>query len=183
MIFTQDNYLPLDVFKKLQDYCSESHFEIIKAGGKEFSTLETPKEITPYLEADGYNLILTFIRYAHHGFDNDLNIHADNIILNKKTSMASVLYINEDNIGANGTSFFEHHHHGVKLPEDCSSEEFDRLLTEDSEDIGKWKLADNIKSRPNRLLMYNANYFHAKYPKEITLGKRIVLVCFYEKSK
>lgn len=181
MIFIQDNYLPTELFKQLQEHCLNTEFEIIKVGEKEFSTIPTPKEILPFLQAEGYKMTLTFIRSAYKDFDTDYRIHADNIINGEKTAMASVLYINNNDITSNGTAFFNHNKYGHKLPENCTNEEFDRLLKEDANDISKWKQTDTVYSKPNRLLMYDANYFHAKFPQVIEQGTRIVLVTFYSK--
>jgi hypothetical protein len=181
MLFIKYDYLPKSIFTDLQNYCLESQFEIKKAGNKHYSVLETPKEILPYLQADGYKVILSFIRSAYKGFDDILRVHADGIINNQKTDLASVLYINENTITENGTKFYKHHKYGLKLPSDISNIEYDRLILEDSNDASKWSEVDKIQAAPNKLLMYNANLFHAKYPSEIKKGTRIILVSFYKK--
>lgn len=180
MIYIQNNYLPKEIFSKLQNYCFNSEFEIKQVGEKQFSVLKTPDYILPYLQAQGKGLVLTFIRSAYKGFDNELRIHADNKINGETTSLASVLYISNNDITPNGTRFFKHHHYGIELPRDCSNEEFDRLITEDSNNFDKWSGTDLVNAEPNKLLMYNSQLFHAKYPSEITEGKRIVLVAFYK---
>lgn len=178
-----DNFLPEAAFIDLQEYCLEGEFKIVKAGDKEFSVMPTPKYLLEFLQIPGHELVLTFIRSARIDFDNDSRIHADNIIEGKKTALASVLYINpEGTVSKNGTAFWRHHEHGYELPADVSNEEFDRLLTEDSNDLSKWEQLDTIYARPNRQLVYNSNYFHSKYPKVITEGTRIILVCFYAKK-
>lgn len=178
MINVIDNFLPQDVFEKLQDYCYTNEFTIVDVEGKKFSALNTPDFVKEYL---GNGLILSFIRKAYNGFDEDLNIHADNEVYFEKSSMAFVLYINKpEGVTENGTCFYEHNIHGIELPKDCSNEEFDRLIIKDSNDESKWKRLDYISSRPNRLLTYSSNYFHSKYPDKIEEGERIVLVCFYK---
>jgi hypothetical protein len=178
-----NTFLPKQEFKELQQYCKENEFQIVTIGDKEFSVLDTPKSLLPLLQINGYELILTFIRNAYKGFDNEANIHADNIINGHKTALASVLYINEQ-LGTtpNGTCFYNHKTHGPELTEDVSNEEFDRLITEDANDETKWEKTDIVTSYPNRLLKYGAQTFHAKWPNEITEGCRIVLVCFYSKK-
>jgi hypothetical protein len=178
-----NNFLPKQVFKYLQNYCKENEFKIVQVGDKDFSVLETPKSLLPYFQIDSYELILTFIRSAYKGFDNESRIHADNIINGHKTALASVLYINEQ-LGTtpNGTCFYNHKMHGPELTKEVSDEEFDRLLTEDANDLSKWEKTDIVTSYPNRLLKYNSQNFHGKFPNEITEGKRIVLVCFYTKK-
>ncbi|WP_430611519.1 hypothetical protein [Flavobacterium sp. JP2137] len=180
MIKVQDNYLPNPLFQKLQEYCYQNNFERVQAGEKEFEILKVPPEILPYLEIEGYEMNLSFIRRAHKDFDTDWRIHADNIINGKKTLLASVLYINKaEGVSENGTAMWIHEKYGTHLPDDASNEEFDRLLLEDSNDLRRWEKCDYIKSVPNRLLTYSATIFHSKYPNAIEQGERIVLVAFY----
>lgn len=182
MIVVHDNFLPIPIFKLLQNYCKQNEFQIIKRGEKEFSVLPVPDYVKDFLQVPDHELTLTFIRSAYEGFDNDLRIHADNLIEGKKTDIASVLYISTPaETSPNGTAFWKHHEHGIRLPDDTTNEEFDRLLTEDSNDINKWELRDIVWAEPNRHALYEAPYFHSKWPQEITVGNRIVLVCFYSK--
>jgi hypothetical protein len=181
MIYVRDNFFTYKNFDFIKNHCTQNEFKIHKAGEKEFSVIPTPNEIIPLLQMEGYDLTLSFIRKAYKGFDNDLRIHADNIINGQKTSVASVIYINNiKGVTPNGTAFYKHLNYGFKLPENISNEEFDRLIKEDSNDISKWEKTDFISARPNRLLVYDSNYFHSKFPKEIEEGERIVLVSFYK---
>jgi len=135
-----------------------------------------------FLWAKNRLLLLSFIRNAYNEFDNDWRIHADNIILNERVSLASVLYINDPKgVSENGTAFYEHHLHGKELSECVSEEEYNRLILEDSNDLTKWLETDYVKSKPNRLLKYSANYFHSKSPNKIEKGVRIVMATFYKK--
>jgi hypothetical protein len=180
MIYINDNFLPDNDFNYLQDYCEALDFNIINAGGKDFSVLATPERILPYLHIEGHKLILTFIRNATNEIDTDLRIHADNIIQGEKTALAVVLYINQESgVTENGTRFYKHIHYGKELPKNISDEDFDNLLQNDSNDITKWLGLDIVYNQPNRLLMYNSNYFHAKFPSKIKSNERIVLVAFY----
>ncbi len=181
----EDNFLPERFFKYLQYYCNKNDFRIVQAGKKLFSVLETPqeKEIIECLQEEGHELILSFIREAYDGFDNDLNIHADGIIDGKKCDIAKVLYINNpEGVTENGTSFWKHHFHGLELPNDVSDEEFDRMLIQDANNPDLWEQTGYVKSKPNRLLTYNSNTFHSKWPKNIDHGRRVVLVAFYSKK-
>lgn len=178
-----ENFLSETVFNQLQEYCKLNEFEIVKAREKEFSILETPNFVMDFLEIEGYDLILTFIRSAKKDFDTDARIHADNIIMGEKTALASVLYINpEGEVSENGTAFWKHHQYGEELPDTISNQEFDRLLIEDSNNLSKWQHVETVFSKPNRQLLYNSNLFHSKYPKVIEEGIRMVLVCFYSKA-
>ena len=159
MIFIKYDYLPKNVFTDLQNYCLESQFEIKKVGNKHYSVLETPKEILPYLQADGHKVILSFIRSAYKGFDDIMRIHADGIINNQKTDLASVLYINKNTITENGTKFYKHHKYGLKLPSDISNIEYDRLILEDSNDMSKWSEVDKIMIIEKGRLTNSGNHF------------------------
>ncbi|MGH2666017.1 DUF6445 family protein [Flavobacterium sp.] len=187
----EDDFLPEEFFKGLQYYCNKNDFRIVQAGDKFFSVLETPQEIVECIHEEGHELILSFIREAYDGFDNDLNIHADGIItttvdddvIHKKCAVAKVLYINNtQGVTENGTSFWKHPLHGLELPEDVTNEEFDRMLTEDANNLDLWEQTGYVKSKPNRLLTYNSNTFHSKWPKNIDHGRRVVLVAFYSKK-
>ncbi len=177
-----DNFLPKETFENLQKYCKENEFSIVTAGEKSFSILDVPPEIIPSLQMDGYDIILTFIRSAHKDFDNEERIHCDGIILDKKTDKAAVLYINNRHgVTKNGTKFYSHKVHGQFLPDDADEAEFNRLITDDAGDKSKWTETHYVKAKPNRLLRYNARYFHGKHPAKIKEGVRVVLVVFYKK--
>ncbi|KUF38980.1 hypothetical protein AS361_03795 [Myroides marinus] len=181
MIQIKDNFLPIEVFKELQHYTLNTNFETLRLGDKDFTVLPVPDHIKSFLNEDGYDLIISFIRKANKSTDTDLRIHSDNIIQGEKTALAKVLYINpKSNASENGTAFWEHHTHGVELPKDVTNEEFDRLITEDSNDLSKWTFRSVYYSEPNKLLTYSSNLFHSKYPAKITHGERIVLVAFYK---
>jgi len=180
MIQITDSFLPENAFLDLQDYCRENKFEIVSLGEKPFSVLQTPKYLYEFLQIPDHVLVLTFIRSANADFDNELRIHADNIINGHKTVGASVLYINDrSEVSENGTAFWLHEKHGQSLPADVSNEEFDRLLKEDANDESKWTKTDYVSAFPNRQLLYPSQYFHSKYPAKIEKGERMVLVCFY----
>lgn len=182
MISVVDNFLPEEEFKALQEYCDNNLFEIVSFPEKSFSALSTPNDMYKYLHMDGYEIVLSFVRSAYKGFDTSLWIHADNIVQGNKIDVASVLYINDDeDVTENGTAFWKHYVYGNKLSKDCSDADFDNILLKDADNRTSWLKKDYISSRPNRMLTYDANYFHSKYPEEITEGIRKVLVTFYTK--
>jgi len=184
MIQITNNFLPSNIFNWLQTYTAVNQFEIIKAGDKEFCTLPTPKDLLDQLQIPGHEIILTFIRKAYPGFDNTWRIHADNLIQGHKAALASVLYINiNEGVTPNGTAFWSHPLYGERLPDDVSPQEFDRLLTEESNNVDLWEKGAFVPAQPNRLLVYDAQRFHSKFPNEITKGERTVLVTFYKKTK
>lgn len=178
----KDNFLPENTFKRLQYYCETNEFSIVTAGDKQFSVIDIPENIYPYLEIVGYERVFSFIRSAYNGFDEEARIHADNIIMGERVSLASVLYINSpEGVTKNGTSFFDHHLHGKELSECISEEEYNRMILEDSNDLDKWVQTDYVESKPNRLLKYPARNFHAKSPNKIENGTRIILASFYKR--
>lgn len=183
MILIKHNFLPDPIFSELQKYCGEEEFLIVSVGGKEFSTLPVPETILPYIQVQDFELTLTFVRSAYQGFDFDLRVHADSTINGKPTNLALVLYINNpEGVTKNGTAFWDHEIYGNKLPK-VSDAEFDRLLTEEANDLMKWNKTDFVTSQPNKALFYDASLFHSKWPKEIKKGVRKVLVAFYTKKQ
>ncbi len=182
MIIIEDNFLSEKSFRGLQDYCKQE-FRIERAGAgdqwKEFLVLDTPPDIQSQLWLEDHEIIFSFIRKAHAGFDTDPRIHSDGIIMNKYVDVASVLYINEnEGVSRNGTAFYDHAFFGEKLPKDVKPELYNDVL-KDSNVTELWQQTDKVYAKPNRLLSYPANYFHAKFPAKIETGERIVLVTFY----
>ena len=125
-----------------------------------------------------------FFSTSKKGQDNNWRIHCDvkPIPGQDQPERAVVLYMNENKTdGLNGTALWEHKTHGINLASN-NIEEYDRILTEDSEDLSKWKLQSVIGGKKNRLLSYPCNYFHSKYPNEFD-ESRVVFVMFYKIKK
>lgn len=184
MITVTDNYLEEELFERVQEYCRDNEFQIVTVGDKQFSALSVPERLLDFFKFQGLDIHFSFFRSAYEGFDEDLRVHADNIINGEKVSVAGVFYVNpEEGVTKNGTAFYKHKTHGLKLTDDVSNEEFDRLILEDANDESKWTLTDYISNVPNRFVMYDANYFHSKFPKKIESGVRMVLVIFYKVSE
>lgn len=181
MIAVQDNFFQPETLKSIQEYCQQD-FILKKTKEKDFLVLATPTDLYPILKIKGHEIVLSFIRQAHKDFDNEPRIHCDHIIEGKRTSLARVFYINEqEGVSKSGTAFFTNKKWGLRAPEDLSNEEFDRLITEESGNESKWVKTDYISARPNRMLTYNSSYWHAKYPFKVEEGVRKVLVVFYTK--
>jgi hypothetical protein len=179
----QHNFLSKENFERLQKYCYNTDFKITQVGEKLFSVLQTPEFILEFLEIENHKLILSFIRESYDGFDNQLNIHADNRLEGEKVALASVLYINHlEEVTLNGTAFYKHHIHGTQLPDNCPEEEHNRLLIEDANYYSNWNLEQYIPNIPNSIVTYNGSLFHSKFPANIDKGLRIVLVAFYKKN-
>jgi len=179
----------------VDDFLSKKTFKIIKEGATDFKEVETPgksfwvKEPSAELiahfedrleEIEGSEVmsILAFFREAKKGQDNDWRIHNDSIIEGQQPDRALVFYIKGDEDTLNGTAFWEHEKYGETYIE-SDTEEFDRMLNEDSNDKSKWKLKSVIGYKENRLLSYPCDYFHSKYPNEFE-GSRVVFVMFYK---
>ena len=178
-----DNYLPKEIFAKLQNFVAKNDFKIIDIGANRLiSILEAPDYVLNYLNIPGLKIITAFLRESYDGFDNQLNIHADNVILGEKVDQAGVLYINNPNgVTPNGTQFFIHEKYHYELPTTVSEEEYNRMLQEDAKDSSKWVIASQVHNIPNRFLTYDARLFHDKFPSNIKKGNRVVLVVFYKK--
>ncbi len=181
MIKTIDNHLPPLALSDLKNYISENEFQEQKVDDRIFSVMPLPRYLLEFFQIKGQELILAFLRRSNLNYDVTLNIHSDGLVNGRKTSLASVLYLNNDL--ETGTQFYKHHIHGLKLPDDVSENEFNRLLIEDSNNISKWTKMDYVAGVENRLVVYDASAFHSKSP-QIINGERIVAVFFYsEKNK
>ena len=148
---------------------------------KNISALSVYGKIS-YKENRHVENILCFFRQAKKGQDNDWRIHNDTIIQGQQPEKALVLYISEEiKDKLNGTAFWSHKELGDTYP-GGSVNDFNKLLTADSNDISKWDLKSVIGHKQNRLISYPCNYFHSKYPNEFT-ENREVLVMFYKLKK
>jgi hypothetical protein len=183
MIYIKDNFLPRNLYKELVNYCDE--FEEVKTLGKSFWIKKLPKEFENFminklqkLEGKKINNILSFAREAKQDQDNEWRIHNDTIIEEQQPDRALVLYVKANEDKLNGTAFWEHENYGYTYDE-SSTEEFNRMLTEDANDKSKWKLNSIVGYKENRLLSYPCNYFHSKYPNEYK-DQRVVVVMFYK---
>lgn len=177
MIHIQDNYLPGEAFQDLCEYIKGNEFQEHKVVEKTFSALELPRSILPFFSIKGKELVLAFLRRSNSIYDTELNIHADYIVNGRKTSLASVLYIKSE--VECGTQFYIHEKYGLKLPNEVSDKEYNRMIIEESNDASKWKKKDYVSNYPNRLVTYDSNYFHSKGIQKIENGDRIVAVFFY----
>tara|TARA_R110000796_G_scaffold137511_1_gene253618 strand:- start:583 stop:1155 length:573 start_codon:yes stop_codon:yes gene_type:complete len=183
MIYVEDNFLPSIVFESLLSYSND--FKEVKTPGKSFWVKELPGDLTKYItdkleaiEGKKIKNILSFLREAKEGQDNDWRIHNDSIIEGEQPDRAIVLYVKSSETELNGTAFWEHEDYEFAYVK-SDVEEFNRMLAEDSNDITKWKLNSVIGHRDNRLLSYPSEYFHSKYPNKFK-NQRVVLVMFYK---
>ena len=187
MIYIKDNFLNKNL---LDDFNSDtSDFKEVKFPEKSFWVKELTAEVVEFLckklsaiEGCEIQNILSFIREAKKGQDNDWRIHNDTIINNVKPDRAIVLFLSEDNNeGLNGTAFWSHKDYGDTYTGN-GVDEFNKILKEDSNDVSKWNLKSIIGHKQNRLISYPCEYFHSKYPNEF-INSRRVLVMFYKTIK
>ena len=183
MIYVKDNFLPSNVFQSLLSY--SNNFKEVKTPGKSFWVKELPGDLTKHItdkleliEGKKIKNILSFLREAKETQDTDWRIHNDSIIEGEQPDRAIVLYVKSNEAKLNGTAFWEHKDYKFNYTK-SSNEEFNRMLTEDSNDVTKWKLNSVIGHRDNRLLSYPSEYFHSKYPNKFK-NQRVVLIMFYK---
>ncbi len=138
MIYIKDNFLPNNLYKELVNYCSE--FKEVKYPGKSFWVKELPSELIHYIERsleklEGKDIksILCFAREAKQGQDNSWRIHNDTIIEGQQPDRAVVLFVKANEDKLHGTAFWEHENYGHTYIE-SDAEEFNRILSEDSDD-------------------------------------------------
>lgn len=123
--------------------------------------------------------IVSFFREAKDGQDTTWRIHNDSEIFGEQPHRAIVLFMeSEESEELNGTAFWEHKKYG-DIYKGNSTEEYDRLLLEESENLDSWTLKSVVGYKQNRLLSYPCNYFHSKYPNEFKQPRR-VFVMFYK---
>jgi|TARA_R110000787_G_scaffold17091_1_gene53937 hypothetical protein len=187
MIYVKDNFLPSELIEYFEN--DKSIFEEVKTPGKSFWVKNLPKEFIDavcdkisILEGCKIENILMFIRQAKKSQDVDWRIHNDSIIENQKPDRAVVLFLSKENEdGLNGTAFWSHKDYGDTYDSE-GTEEFNRLLTEDANDLSKWELNTVIGHKQNRLISYPCKYFHSKYPNEFE-NNREVIVMFYKTNR
>lgn len=187
MIYIKDDFLDKDLIESLNKDTSD--FEKVDTPGKSFWVKLPSNEFLNLIcdkissiENSYITPILGFFREAKEHQDNDWRIHNDSIIEGQRPDRAIVLYISADKFkDINGTAFWEHKLYGDKFLEE-SPDKYDKLISEDSNDLDKWTLKTIIGHKQNRLLSYPCNYFHSKYPNEF-IDSRIVFVMFYKIEK
>ena len=120
-------------------------------------------------------LYLGFLRLANQDIDTRKRIHSDAMM---QGHFACVYYINTGN-QITGTRFYKHSKYGYKLPRNLPSVEMNRVLCTESDKNSMWNKDITIKGRPNRLLIYESDLFHAKFPSKCE-DKRIIWVGFFD---
>lgn len=185
LIYFKDNFIDDNLIEEVLS--DDSDFKKVDAPGKSFwvklpSTrfLNEVKSKIEELEQKEIDVVFSFFREAKEGQDDELRIHNDSIINEQQPDRAGVLYMSENELcHINGTAFWKHKEYGETFSNSDNPEEFNSLLTRDSNDISKWELKSIIGHKRNRFLSYPCNYFHSKFPDKFDKS-RIVFVIFYK---
>lgn len=212
MIKVVDNFLAEHIYQYEKGRLIDSEFEKVVVGGKDFHIVSPDETFLNYVLGklavemnSGIELILGFFRLATNEIDTDWRIHSDLNINGQRPTHAGVLYFSENQIityqiGTDlsdkiilnslnqelyGTAFWSHVEHGSRLHPETSDEDYNELLAVDANDISRWNIDSVVSAKENRLLLYEANLFHSKYPNTAWIdenGKgRMVLVLFFNK--
>jgi len=188
MIYFIDDFLPEYILKETIRDLSSQDYEEVKTPGKSFY-VQSPStsflnHVTGSLSAIENKMIeniLGFFRVSNDMLDTNWRIHSDLNIQGEKPDRALVLYISPRKINElHGTALWEHKVYGKSLPDNTTNEEFDRMITKESENLGAWTLNSVIGYKQNRAISYPANYFHSKYPNKSWKSGREVFVMFYK---
>lgn len=208
MIKVQDNWLPEQIYSFEKGKLLASDFERVVVGEKDFHVVRPDEGFLHFVAgklSDEYGadieMILSFYRLATNEIDTDWRIHSDLNINGQRPSHAGVLYfstpdsdvykpeLESEGVVINpsmdlyGTAFWSHRDYGSALKPETTDEEYNRLLEVDANDISRWELDSIVSAKENRLLTYQANLFHSKYPNRAwsdSNGKgRMVLVMFF----
>ena len=188
MIYLVDNFMEQYLFKGLQQKLSNNAYNEVKTTNKSFWVQPATDQIIKYIigkleEKENQKLenIFAFFRVSNEEIDTDWRIHSDLIIEGQKPDRALVLYISpKTKNDLHGTALWEHKTYGKSLPNTVTDEEYDRLITKESENLEMWTLSSVLGYEENRAISYPANYFHSKYPNKSWKEGRQVFVMFYK---
>ena len=187
MIYFTDDFLSSEWYEATKEELASNDFEEVVAGYDTFYVQmpsdgfnEIVKSKISRLEGRPVRNILSFFRIATDTLDTDWRIHSDQKINGEQPDRAIVLFMSpsRSDIELNGTAFWKHKKYGYALPK-STDDEFDRMLSEESNDMSKWDLNTVIGHRENRLISYPSSYFHSKYPNKGWKEGRVVFVMFY----
>ena len=187
MIYVKDDFLDKGLFEFISKDLKK--FKEVQTPGKKFWVIEPSKPFVDYItqrisliESTKVENVLSFFRQAKKGQDNDWRIHNDSLIEGIKPDRAIVFYISENKTKElNGTAFWRHKKYGDSFKDSFNLKEFNRLISEESNNLDKWELSSVVGHKKNRLLSYPCDYFHSKYPKEFK-ESRVIFVMFYKVS-
>ena len=188
MIYFIDDFLPSYILDETIKDLSSQDYEEFKTPGKSFyvqppstSFLNHVTGSLGTIENKIIENILGFFRVSNDMLDTNWRIHSDLNIQGEKPDRALVLYISPRKTNElHGTALWEHKVYGKSLPDNTTDEEFDRMITKESENLDAWTLNSVIGYKQNRAISYPANYFHSKYPNKSWKSGREIFVMFYK---
>lgn len=188
MIYVIDNFVDQELFNISKEYLDKGEWVDHKAGDKSFYVQRSLESFNDYIlnklsikEGKPLRNILSFFRMSNNKLDTSWRIHADSKINGEEPDRAIVLCMSPRELEElHGTAFWEHDVYGSTIPKDFTNEQFDKMITEDSEQIEKWRLASVVGYEQNRLISYPSNYFHSKYPNKSWKEGREIFVMFYK---
>jgi hypothetical protein len=188
MIYFIDNFLSKQVLENTVKDLNSKSYQEFKTPGKSFYVQQVNSEFMRLVaeslsKAEGNRVdpILGFFRVSNEELDNEWRIHSDLKIEGQQPDRALVLYISPRVLSSlHGTALWEHKIYGRSLPDNTSNEEFNRLISSESENLDMWTLDTVIGYRQNRAISYPASYFHSKYPNKSWQSGREVFVMFYK---
>jgi len=187
MIYFTDDFLSSEWYEATKEELASNDFEEVVAGYDTFYVQmpsdgfnDLVRSKISRLEGRPVRNILSFFRIATDTLDTDWRIHSDQKINGEQPDRAIVLFMSPSysDIELNGTAFWKHKKYGYALPK-STDDEFDRMLSEESNDMSKWDLNTVIGHRENRLISYPSSCFHSKYPNKGWKEGRVVFVMFY----
>jgi hypothetical protein len=191
MIYIIDDFIDHNYFDfKLKELLNQDFAEYI-VGDKTFYVQlsdslfdKTVIDLISKKENNKINNILSFFRMSTDVLDTDWRIHSDLNIMGQRPDRAAVLYMTPRVINdLHGTAFWSHRVYGDSLPPHVTDKEFDDMIIKEANEVDQWELQSVIGYKQNRLVSYNANYFHSKYPNKSWVEGRIVYVIFYNINK
>ena len=174
MIYFIDDFLPEYILKETIKDLSLQDYEEFKTQGKSFYVQKATQPFINHVTGSLSTIenkivenILEFFRVSNDMLDTNWRRHSDLKIEGQQPDRALVLYISPRKINElHGTALWEHKIYGKSLPDNTTDEEFDRLITKESENLDAWTLNSVIGYKQNRAISYPANYFHSKYPNQ-----------------
>ena len=188
MVYVVDNFIEQYLFDSIQKKLNSDEYSEVKTPGHSFWVQPATDQIIKYIiskleEKENQKLenILAFFRVSNEDVDTNWRIHSDLTIEGQKPDRALVLYISPKKIKElHGTALWEHNVYGKSLPDNVTGEEFDRMISKESENLDMWNLSSVLGYEENRAISYPANYFHSKYPNKSWKQGRQVFVMFYK---
>jgi hypothetical protein len=115
-----------------------------------------------------FRTLASYFRRNGPSVDTTPRIHSDRDINGEHPTHGIIYYID---IEEGGTAFYHHSKHGYSLPHGIDQPE------EEYSDESLWKFREIIAGAPNRMIGYEANLFHQRYP-TVSNTERLIWASF-----